>query len=69
MRNKALIFLALMVFGLVGCNKEAADVKEAGTEQQKEVVVSDMNAVSEDSSSSITSGAPESDVPEEEQSN
>jgi hypothetical protein len=36
MRNKSLIFLALIVLGTVGCNKEATNVKEA--EKAKEMV-------------------------------
>jgi len=29
MRSKSLIFLALVLLGVVGCNKEASSVKEA----------------------------------------
>jgi hypothetical protein len=36
MRNKSLIFLALIVLGVVGCNKEATNAKE--TEGTKDVV-------------------------------
>jgi outer membrane receptor for ferrienterochelin and colicin len=28
MRNKSLVFLALVVFGITGCNKEATNAKE-----------------------------------------
>lgn len=35
MRNKSLVFLALIVLGVVGCNKEATNTKE--TEGTKEI--------------------------------
>jgi hypothetical protein len=31
MRNKSLIFLALILLGVVGCNKDASSAKEATT--------------------------------------
>ena len=35
MRNKSLVFLALILLGVVGCNKEATNAKE--TEGTKEI--------------------------------
>ena len=45
MRSKSLVFLALIVLGIVGCNKEATNVKE--TEGTKDVATNAASTIVE----------------------